>query len=305
MESKIIFTVCTAAYLAQAKSLGDSIVKYNPGYRLCIGLVDKIGGRFDQDFFLPHKITEVHQLSIPQIQKMQKRYSLLELSCALKPWFALYFMEKYAAKDVLYFDTDILVFSSLKIIHKEFDNHSVLLTPQILSPFPGDGKRPHEAAVLKTGVYNAGFFGVKNDENGMRFLNWWRNILVDYCFEDGRAGLSSDQSWLNFVPLFFNNVMVIRHPGCNAAYWNLHERKIEMSNGCILVNNEPLIFYHFSGYSVSHPELISKHQDRFKMNELPAVKELFDIYHNKLFENKYNEMNRLTCAYKKKKKWFG
>ncbi|HMU45312.1 MAG TPA: hypothetical protein PKC72_03040 [Chitinophagaceae bacterium] len=303
MESTIIYTVCTAAYLSQAKSLGDSITQNNPGCKLYIGLVDKIDKRIDCDFFLPHQITEVDQLSIPQFREMQKRYSLLELSCALKPWFALFFMEKFAANQAIYFDTDILVFSSLKIIDKEFDNHSILLTPQILSPFPDDGKRPHETSVLKTGIYNAGFFGVKNDENGLHFLNWWRNILVDHCFEDGKAGLSSDQSWLNFVPLFFDGVNIIRHPGCNAAYWNLHERKIEKSGDVFLVNYEPLIFYHFSGYSVQHPELISKHQDRFKMNEFPAVKELFDIYRSRLFENKYDEMTRIPCVYKKKK-WF-
>lgn len=305
MESKIIFTVCTAAYLSQAKSLGDSIVQYNPEYKLCIGLVDKIDGRFDPDFFLPHEITEVDQLAIPPFREMKKRYSLLELSCALKPWFALFFMEKYAAKQVIYLDADILVFSSLKIIDREFDNYSILLTPQILSPFPGDGNRPHETAILKTGIYNAGFFGVKNDHNGLNFLNWWRNILIDHCYEDGKKGLSSDQSWLNFVPLFFDNVNIIRHPGCNIAYWNLHERKIEKRSDVFLVNTEPLIFYHFSGYSVRHPELISKHQDRFQMNELPVMKELFDIYRCKLFENKYDEMIRMTCVYKKKKKWSG
>lgn len=298
MNEKIIFTTCTAAYLAQAKSLGDSIVQTNPGYKLFIGLVDKINDRFDPAAFLPHEIIEVETITVPPFDDMKSRYSLLELSCALKPWFALYFIKKFSARQIIYMDTDILVTSSLQFLEDELTQHSIILTPHILSPLPGDGKRPQETAILKTGIYNAGFFGVRNDENGNAFLKWWRDILIDHCYEDGKMGLSSDQSWLNFVPVFFKNVDIIRHPGCNVAYWNLHERQVEKRVGSYFVNKGfPLLFFHFSGYSLQHPELLSRHQDRFSMNDNPVVKELFRLYHANLAGNKQEEMQQIPCLY--------
>lgn len=299
---KIIFTTCTAAYLAQAKSLGDSILQTNPGYRLCIGLVDKMDGRFDPAFFAPHEIIPVALLSIPPFADMQSRYSLLELSCALKPWFALYLLEKYKTGQIIYMDTDIRLTGSLVYLEEELSRHSILLTPHIMSPLPADDKRPHETAILKTGIYNAGFFAVKNDENGNAFLNWWRDILVDYCYEDSSRGLASDQSWLNFVPLFFKNVKIIDHPGCNVAYWNMHERKLEKAGESLIVNTEfPLLFFHFSGYSMKNPALISRHQDRFKLTDNPVVAELFRIYHAALKENRHEEMQNIPCAYARPK----
>lgn len=299
MNEKIIFTTCTAAYLAQAKTLGDSIVQTNPGYRLCIGLVDKINGQFDPGAFIPHEIIEVDALHIPVFDEMSHRYSLLELCCAVKPWFALYILKNFSAKQIIYLDTDVLVTSTLQFIEEQFIHNSILLSPHILSPLPADGKRPHETGILKTGIYNAGFFGVNNDNIGNAFLNWWKNILVDYCYEDSTRGLASDQTWLNFVPLFFDNVEIIRHPGCNVAYWNLHEREVEKINGMYFINKKfPLLFFHFSGYSIHHPDKVSKHQDRFSMEENPAVQEIFYRYQSILLENKHETFRKIPFYYK-------
>jgi hypothetical protein len=302
MSEKIIFTTCTAAYLAQAKSLGDSIVQTNPGYKFCIGLVDKINGRFDPASFSPHTIVELETIAVPAFSAMKNRYSSLELCCALKPWFALYFLKKIKAQQIIYLDTDILVFSSLHFLENELVKHAVLLTPHILSPLPADGKRPHETSILKTGIYNAGFFAVKNDDTGNAFLNWWKDILVDHCYEDGKRGLASDQSWLNFVPVFFKNVEIIRHPGCNAAYWNLHERSLEKRENHYFVNKEfPLLFFHFSGYSMDKPELLSRHQDRFTMKDDAVLQELLQLYRESLMRNDHTNFSRLSGYYKKKK----
>lgn len=302
MGEKIIFTTCTASYLALAKSLGDSIVNTNKGYKLCIGLVDKVNGRFDANDFYPHEITEAETIAVPAFDDMKSRYTLLELSCALKPWFALYYLGKFKAESLIYLDTDIRVTGSLDFINDQLKHSSVLLTPHILSPLPVDGKRPHETGILKTGIYNAGFFAVNDDVNGKAFLNWWKDVLVDYCYEDSSRGMASDQSWLNFVPLFFKNVKIVDHPGVNAAYWNLHEREIiKQGTGYIVNDNYPLIFYHYSGYSLNSPDLISKHQDRFSMKDNDAVNELFDDYKKALVANRHKEMLQIPCVYDKKK----
>jgi hypothetical protein len=47
---EIIFTLCSNNYLAQAKTLGDSVKKFNPDVLFVIGLVDKLHPEIDYSF---------------------------------------------------------------------------------------------------------------------------------------------------------------------------------------------------------------------------------------------------------------
>jgi hypothetical protein len=51
----------------------------------------------------------------------------------------------------------------------------------------------------------------------------------------------------------------MRDAGCNIAYWNLPERRLQVpSAGVILVNGAPARFFHFSGFEPEHPSVPSK-----------------------------------------------
>ena len=166
MNEKIVLTVCTAAYLAQAKILGDTLVKYNPGYKLIIGLVDKLEGKIDSDYWEPHELIEVHELNIPEFKKMYMQYTTLELVCAVKSFYTDHLFGLYNPAQVIFLDSDIMIFDSLGYLESELNNFSILLTAHITRPFPNDGRKPVEKTILKTGMFNAGFYAVRNDENG-------------------------------------------------------------------------------------------------------------------------------------------
>ena len=255
MNEKIVLTVCTAAYLAQAKALGDSLLKFNPGYKLVIGLVDKLDGRIDSNYWKPHELIEVHELNIPQFEKMYKQYTTLELVCAVKSFYTDHLFKLYNPDQVIFMDCDILIFDSLGYIESELNNFSILLTAHITKPFPNDGHKPEEKTILKTGMFNAGFYAVRNDENGKSFIDWWKERMVDQCYERPKEGLNADQKWLNFLPFYFKGVKILEHPGCNLAYWNFHERTLEKKQEKFFANDKPLIFFHYSGYSLNYPDL--------------------------------------------------
>jgi hypothetical protein len=306
MTEKIILTTCTAGYLAQAKALGDSLLKYNPDYKLVIGLVDKIDERIKNTYWHPHQLIEVQELNIPQFEEMYKRYTTLELVCALKSFFTDHLLEKFNPSLLIFLDCDIMIFDSLAPIEYESTMSSILLTPHITQPFPADDRRPREKDILKTGMFNAGFYGLRNDDTTKKFLEWWKERMVDQAYERPKEGLNIDQKWLNFVPLYFENVKIIRHTGCNTAYWNLHERSVEMRGDKFFVNNEPLLFFHYSGYSSQHPDKISKHQDRFSMKDNAAIEELFRTYDKALVQNDHPALQKIPCYYKKESSgnWF-
>lgn len=299
MNEKIVLTVCTAAYLAQAKALGDSLLKFNPGYKLVIGLVDKLNGRIDRDYWKPHELIEVEGLKIPPFDKMSKQYTTLELVCAVKSFYTDHLFRLYNPDQVIFLDCDILIFDSLAYLESELNNFSILLSAHITRPFPDDGRKPDEKTILKTGMFNAGFYTVRNDENGRSFINWWKERMVDQCYERPKEGLNADQKWLNFLPFYFKKVKAVGHPGCNFAYWNFHERTLEKKQDKFFVNNEPLLFFHYSGYSLNYPDLISRHQDRFEMKADPAVNELFNICREQLVQNGHENIQKIPCYYQK------
>ena len=299
---KIVVTTCSANHLAQAKSLGDSLLSFNPDYKLVIGLVDKLENRVEPGFYYPHDLVEVEALDIPEFAEMHRRYTTLELNCALKCFFLHYTFESYKPDILFFLDSDILVFDSFKFLEQQFAENSILITPHITEPYPSDKQRPQEKEILKTGIFNGGFLGLRNDENSRALLDWWKPRMVDQCYERPKEGLNVDQKWLEFVPFYFQRVKVILHAGCNVAYWNLHEREIRKQGSKYFVNNEPLIFFHYSGYSVKNPDRISRHQDRIRFEGNTELKELFEFYHRTLTANHHEKMLSLKCYYQKQSK---
>jgi len=297
---KIVVTTCSANHLAQAKSLGDSLLSFSTDYKLVIGLVDKLENRVNPRFYYPHDLVEVEALQIPEFAEMYHRYTTLELNCALKCFFLHYVLESYQPEMLFFFDSDILVFDSFTFFEEQLVNNSILLTPHITEPYPDDKHRPQEKEILKTGIFNGGFLGLRNDENSHALLDWWKPRMVDQCYERPKEGLNVDQKWLELVPLYFKNVKVILHEGCNVAYWNLHQREIRKQGNKYFVNNDRLIFFHYSGYSVEHPNQVSRHQDRINFEGKVELGELFDLYHRALVANDHEKMLSLKCYYQKK-----
>lgn len=298
MNEKIVVTTCSINYLAQAKALADSIIKHNPAYKVVIGLVDKINGQIDISSYQPHHVLQVHEMNLPVFDEMHKRYNLLELNCALKSFFVRWALDTYQPKYSFYLDADMMVHDSLLPLENLLNDFSILITPHITKPFP-DKLRPAENDILKTGMYNAGFFAVKNDAIGNALINWWKDRMVEHGYERPKDGYNCDQNWLNFAPLYFDSVKNVDHPGCNVAYWNFHEKKIEKKGEKVYVNNEPLLIFHYSGYSTKLPDSISRHQTRYSMNYNAAVEELFRTYYQILLQNGHEQMQKIPCYYKK------
>ena len=300
---RIAFTLCSNNYLAQAKTLGDSLLAHNPNYKFIIGLVDKKGAEIDYDFFLPHQVIEAEAAGIPNFDDLCRRYDIIELNTAVKPFFFKYlFREHPELSGALYLDPDVMVFSSLEKIYAELDNHSLVLTPHLLSPFPLDGCEPTENVFLTFGIYNLGFIGVANQPEGRRFLDWWGERTFASGYNKPDAGMFVDQLWVNLAPVFFDKVKVSLDPGRNVAYWNLHERNVSRKNDAFFINdNFPLAFYHFSSYRLSDPAQLSRYQNRYSFETRPDIVELFDTYRNTVIRNRYDYFSKLECSYIKRK----
>jgi hypothetical protein len=293
----IVFTLCSNNYLAQAKTLGDSLLMYNPEYRFIIGLVDKKNSAIDYSE-IPYEILEVENAGIIGFSDFYKRYNIIELNTAVKPFFFRYFFKNENNLDsVIYLDPDILVYSALNDLEQELETSEIIITPHFTTPL-NDDKIQSEEDFLNSGLYNLGFIAVKKSSEGSKMIDWWAKRLQSKAFIDFKRGLFTDQIWINFVPLFFNNVKILKHQGYNVAYWNLHERSlISQGNQYYINKSKPLVFFHFSGYNPFVPDVLSKYQNRYSLIDMPEIEGLFKEYSTNLFLNGYNKYIAIPSVY--------
>jgi len=297
---KIVYTVCTLNRLGQITSLAKSLFRNNnKDYLFIAGLADEINSRINVQDFGYIKFIPLSAINTPDFNEITEQYDVFELSCALKAYFGDFILNTYNPEMVFYFDTDICIYHSLRLLEEALSVHSILITPHYTSPLPDDGKFPLERGVLNAGLYNGGFVGVKNDEEGRAFLQWWKERVRTQGFNDVCNGMMVDQLWLNLVPLFFKKALVFNHPGCNYAYWNMHERNLSKEGNLYVVNGQPLIFFHFSGYRMESPEKISIHQDRYLIGNNQHVKQLISDYRDLLIENNFEQYLSLEPLYGK------
>ncbi len=295
----IAYTICSVNYLAQSRTLGDSLRTTNPDVRFFIGLVDRLDGvSFAPGFVPDYELVEVHTIGIDGFEAMCDRYNITELNTAVKPFFFTYFFQNFPdAEHVIYFDPDIIVYQPLTVLLADLEAHDAVLTPHLCTPIE-DRKTPNELHHLNTGVYNLGFGAFSRSAESLAFIKWWEEKLRYECLIALCDGLFVDQNWMCFLPLFVKNTAIEKHRGHNVAYWNLHERFISRREGTFYVNErDPLVFFHYSGYDPRKPEDVSKYQDRFDFKQRPDLVEVFAVYHDRLVANGNEYYRQFPCQY--------
>ncbi|NNN12206.1 MAG: glycosyltransferase family 4 protein [Acidimicrobiaceae bacterium] len=138
--------------------------------------------------------------------------------------------------------------------------------------------------MLGSGIYNLGFIAV--NRAAIPLLQWWRDRLVFDATSEPSEVFFTDQRWMDFAPALAR-VRIVRHPGYNVAYWNLHSRFLERREVGYRVNGQELVFMHFSGYNPEKPHILSSNQGDFPrvlFSERQDVFELFNDYREEIIK---------------------
>jgi len=291
-----VFTIVSKNYISYARVFAASFLRYHPGIRVFVLLADRTEGYFDpgKESF---EVIEAHTLGIKDFESLTFKYNIVEFNTAVKPFFFEYLFSKFGFKKIIFFDPDILFFKELTEIFGLFERYSVLLIPHALSPLPDDGCLPADIDILKAGCFNLGFIALSDGLQTDRLLSWWKERVYDKALQAPLLGYDVDQIWMTLIPCFFDDYFILKNPGYNIAYWNLHERFITKEDGEFLVNNKPIYFFHFSGFRPDTPGNLSVFQDRFSLSSSSAIKELFEIYKNLLAKNGYHDTSKWPYSY--------
>ncbi|WP_410221962.1 hypothetical protein [Pedobacter sp.] len=299
--SKIIFTVCTNNYLAQANVLAKSVKNMALDYMFYLFLADEFSPEIEYNKF--ENINFINWQDLPiDCEDLKKKFDVVELSTGIKASCFKYLFSKYEAEIVHYFDPDIRLFSSLNHLDAYFDQASILLTPHIFNPIKWQDGSPNENLFLRHGLYNLGYLGLKKSEAAAATLDWWEDRCLKMGFNNPKYGFFVDQLWMNYIPLFHpKETFIILDKGYNMGPWNLHERSLSGKNdSSFMVNGESnLVFYHFSSYNYKSHE-ISRHY-RYTFASNPDVKPVYDIYQQEMIEAGVEKFELFKWAYTKKK----
>jgi hypothetical protein len=253
-------TVATASYLPRVHALAASLGRHEPSIALTATIVDGHGGGRAGGA----RTQPLEEAAPTLAARLRAAYEPPALAMAAKASAMRHALDAGADRVVL-LDADLLVLADLgPLVHAPGD---VVVVPHLLGPARGPGAEAAELRLLQAGVMNAGVVAASNTPPGREFVAWWEDRLVQACRHDLAAGVHYDQRWLDLAPGLFEGVTVLRDPGIDVAYWNLHER------------SRPWRLFHFSGFDPACPERATKYVPGLSVADLgEAAASLFRGY---------------------------
>jgi hypothetical protein len=234
-------TLFDSGYLFKALALYASLEQHCERFHLTGLCVDEEAERLLRLLALP-------KMSVLPLAELESRDQALaatkadrnrfEYCCTATPALPLHLLETRAELDeITYLDADLLFFSSPEPLFAEMGDASVLITPH---RFP-EYLRHYEV----NGIFNVQFMTFRCNERGLATLRWWHDRCIEWCYIRLEDGKFADQKYLDHWPERFDGVHVLRHPGGGLAPWNLDRHTLSRENGRVLVDGEPLVFFHF------------------------------------------------------------
>ncbi len=269
-------TISTQSHLFKTKALADSLGIHN--MHLHVLLVD--GDEFD------NRHAHITYYSLQSIQhetglKLIAKYSNQsdKLRWALKSVFMMQLLKQH--DKIIYVDNDIYFYNNPEFIFDLLDKYCILLTPHFYDANPNQNQNWLEAN-FKVGLYNAGFIGA--NKSAVKALQWWSECCLYNIKKSYWRGLFDDQKYLDLLPVLFDDVMVLKHKGCNLAGWNYlwYNLNRKINKEVKIEQTYPLIFIHFAESSFIH---FAKSDNFFNPEYIAYIKNL-QVYHSSYTNNR-------------------
>lgn len=246
---KAYCTIISSDYLCYALALNSSLLKFDPSVEFNILVADNdVDSLLISRYYDNVKIFNAKQLcSDGSAKRLYDQYAGSSLDCfrwSMKPVYINHLLTQ-GYEQVFFLDPDLLFFSAFDFLSDDLAGHGVLLTPHWRASNPSIDS--DNFLILQTsGLFNAGFIGVS--KAGMTAMEWWANACAYRCEKKPDKGFFVDQGYLDLMPVYFNNIKIERHRGCNVANWNQVEcKRVAATDGVVRINGVwDIVFIHFT-----------------------------------------------------------
>jgi hypothetical protein len=228
-------------YLSRAMLMIESLRRFEPKAPIYVLTLSELCEAILRELALPNvEIVPLAELetAYPELLSLKPARKLIEYYFTLSPFLPHYLFAHTTADRVNYIDGDLYFFTSPRPVLDSLGDASVAITPHRFS----FEYRNH----VQYGLFNVGWITYRRCAEGLDCLNAYKADCAAWCFdrvEDGRFG---DQKYLDAWPQRYPNLKVIDHKGFNLAIWNAHNYMIREKNNAVMIDDDPLIFYHFA-----------------------------------------------------------
>lgn len=275
MQNSVFCMVVSRTRLIQAIACFLSLYKNMDNFKVYILCVDEKCYEFlkeiNSDKIVLVTIAELNREDLLAIKASRK---LNQYCWTLKPGFIKHiFTLDDSINKVTYIDSDLFFYQNPNVIFENQPDASVLLSSGEIF-LPMYSKEFNQTMQTLTGNFNSGFISFKKDINGLQCVNWWDKMCVDSCTSNPEDNKFGDQKYLDDMPFLFNNVYEITTQGINIGHWNYLKYKFTVSNDNVMVNNNKLIFYHFSGFRIISKYDIRQVHEEDRVN-IPFIYQIY------------------------------
>jgi hypothetical protein len=244
MARRVYCTYFDHNYLSRGLALYHSLQRHAPGSRLWVLCMSEACHHallsLDLPDLVPCRLADF-EAADPAVTATRASRSTVEYYFTCSPaWMRFVLDREPDAEWVTYLDGDLYFFASPDPIYDELRDASVAIIPH---RFAAKIKR-----YAKFGTYNVGWVGARNDGEGRKVIEWWREKCIEWCHDYVDGDRFADQGYLNTFPRLSPRVKIIEHPGANLAPWNIGNYRIGVAWGKVIIDGTwPLIFFHFQG----------------------------------------------------------
>jgi hypothetical protein len=233
-------------YLPRALALYRSLERHAGDFRLwalcltpeCEALVQRLALPSLQAVALAELET-----ADPELAGCKPTRSPIEYYFTCSPCLPRYLLARHAGiETIVYLDSDLYFFADPRMVLEHLSGAAVGLTPHRLAPAV---PRRFE----RYGRYNVGWVSFRRSGDALACLAWWRAQCLAWCYDRAEDGRYADQKYLEEFERRFGGVRSIELKGANLAPWNVANYALSALGSETLVDQEPLIFFHFQGIS--------------------------------------------------------
>lgn len=281
---KVICTEVSQSHLGQLLVFVESILAHEPKLQLYVLVIDieqvesaPLAQRM-LDYLSRHDSLTVSILTMEQlyggsVDRLRFLYDPFELCMVGRGALHHWLMENTAHECWLHLDADMFCFAPLDDIFSRLRQCDILLSAHRDGPAASAAE---DLRILGFGAYNGGLLGLRRSEPARKFAAWFRERLLDFgrvdawrplsMQPDQRLALFGDQSWLVPVPMYFDNVLILKDRGTNFGPWSLGpEETFTRDADCTTpptVGASRITLLHLSGWRRDAPQLLSYYDRR-------------------------------------------
>ncbi|MBI5922468.1 MAG: hypothetical protein HY847_12610 [Betaproteobacteria bacterium] len=278
LELRYFCTLFDSGYLLKGVAMLKSLAIYCPGAKVFVLCMDEqtqaILKRLALDFVTCIPLCDIEDDALLAAKKDR---GVAEYCWTLSPCLPWHVLQRNSEIDfITYLDADLLFFSPVQPLYDEIGGASIAIIEHRFTPRLKDRE--------VNGRFCVEWVSFRRDEEGMACLLRWREQCIEWCYyrlEEGRMG---DQKYLDEWPLRYAHCHILQHPGAGIAPWNYAQYQFDCDlNGNVIVENAPLIFYHFHQFQLLNNGSFDR-LSNFYASEQKEPDRIYQIYEKILIQ---------------------